>query len=291
MESAVGVRTVGMLQNDSLRGPVALRLLESLIGLPADADGVGTATLVDGNALLSRSKLPPVVGNASDASRLSVLVGTPKGRAAVVQIGTTRELRPTGIDPTQNLGPFRARNYAAAVVGGPQDADVAAALRERLVASLPDFLRRCVSGQTEAEAFFLAVLARLHSKGVLDAAHENGAALLEAVRAVDNEVGDLSPRQVTLTNGVDVLHVARGLPSAVVSVAGLPEDVAGAISPMFTDSSTARERNRRYRGVFALGALDVSLKAQSRMPPGTTLQVLPDEAAVLVARDISIKIL
>jgi len=290
----VGVRALGVLQNDPLRGPVALRLLETLISVPADADAVGSATLVDGNALLSRVKLPaPGEGDRS----LSHLIGAPRGRAAVMQIGTGRELRPGG-DPSQNLGPFRARNYAAAVVGGPQDPDVAAALRDNLVADLPDFLRRCVAGKSEAEAFFVAVLSRLHTKGLLEAAYDNGGALVEAVRFVDEScqksMGEAAAgvvRHVTLTNGVEVLHAARGLPSAVVTVAGLAEDVAAELSPLFVDSSTARERNRRYRGVFCLGALDVTLKASTTPPRGTTLQVLPPEAAVLVARDLTVRVL
>ncbi len=284
---AVGVRALGLLQNDPLRGPVALRLLDGLVSLPVDADGLGTATLVDGNALLSRAKLTSDHGGHA-AQRLSALVGTPQGRAAVVQIGTRSELRPAGLDQTQNLGPFRARSYAAAVVGGPQGADEAAASREALLASLPDFLLRCVSGKSEAEAFFLAVLAELHKKGVLDANHDNGHSLLEAVRAVH----DASPtRHVAFTNGVDVLHVARGLPSALVTISGLPEDIAASVSPAFVDSSTARERNRRYRGVFALGALDLTLKAHSAMPPRATLQVLPDAAAVLIGRDLAVRVL
>jgi hypothetical protein len=276
-----------LLQNDPLRGPVALRLLDGLIALPVDADGLGTATLVDGNALLSRAKL-----SSNTQQRLSSLIGTPQGRAAVVQIGTASELRPTGLDQTQNLGPFRARSYAAAVVGGPQGADEAAASRERLLAGLPDFLQRCVSGKSEAEAFFLAILGQLHKKGVLDANHDNGHFLLEAVRAVQADEGAaVVARHVALTNGVDVLHVAAGLPSAVITISGLPEDVAGAVSPSFVDSSTARERNRRYRGVFALGALAATLKAQTTMPARATLQVLPDVAAVLVGRDLSVRVL
>ncbi|MDP2341671.1 MAG: hypothetical protein Q8O67_12000 [Deltaproteobacteria bacterium] len=287
MEAAVGLRALGMLQNDPLRGPVALRLLDGLIALPSDADGLGAATLVDGNALLSRAKL------TQNTQRLSSLIGTPQGRAAVVQIGTRSELRPTGLDQTQNLGPFRARSYAAAVVGGPQGADEAATSRERLLAGLPDFLQRCVSGQSEAEAFFLAILAQLHRKGVLESNHDNGHVLLDAVQAVlSTEEGGVGvARHIALTNGVDVLHVARGLPSAVITISGLPEDVAGSISPAFVDSSTARERNRRYRGVFALGALELTLKAATVMPQRATLQVLPDVAAVLIGRDLSVRVL
>lgn len=287
MQALIGVRALGMLQNDPLRGPVALRLVDALVGLPADADGLGTATLVDGNALLCRAKLPGGMSGLH-GNTLSALVGTPQGHAAVVQVGASSELRPTALDQAQNLGPFRARSYAAAVVGGPQGADEAAASRERLLACLPDFLLRCVSGKSEAEAFFLAILAHLHRKGVLDANHDNANWLLDAVQGVDDGA---APRHVTFTNGVAVLHVGRGLPSAIVTISGLPDDVAGRLSPAFVDSSTARERNRRYRGVFALGALDEPLSAQMALPASVTLTVLPNVAAALIGRDLSVRLL
>jgi hypothetical protein len=277
MTGALGARALGLSHNDPLRGPVALQTLSRVFAVAADADGAGVASIVDGAALLSHQRLEP--GSASLAS----VIGTPKGRTAVAQFSTPRELRPAGAFEATSRGPYRARAWAAAVVGGPQDPDEAAAIRERLVADLPDPLRRCLVGKSEAEARFLAILAVLHRRGLLDRAHDNGPQLLDAVLAVDD---GRHPRQLTLTNGVDVLHVARGLPSAVVIVRGLDDDVAADVSPMLADSSTARERNRRYLGVFCVGALDAPLRSDATMPTGCEVTRFADGGACLVGRDL-----
>jgi len=268
---------LGLSHNDPLRGPVALQTLSRLFCVPADADGAGVASVVDGAALLSHQRLGP--GSVS----LGGVVGAPRGRTAVAQFSTTRELRPGGPFEATSRGPFRARAFAAAVLGGPRDADEAASARERLVAGLPDPLRRCVVGRSEGEAWFLAILAELHRRGVLDRAHDNGPQLLEAVLAVDD---GRHPRQLTLTNGIDVLHFARGLPSAVVVVQGLDDAIAADVSPLLADSSTARERNRRYVGAFCVGALDAPLRVDVAMPAGCTVTRLADGGACLVGRDL-----
>jgi len=282
MSEPIGVRTLGLSQNDPLRGPVALSTLARLFAVPSDADGIGVG-VVDGAALLSHQKIDR--GGATLAS----LIGTPRGRTTVAQLTTPRELRPSGMNAAASQGPFRARTYAGAVVGGPQHPDEAVASRERLLAGLPDALRRCLVGKTEGEAFFLAVLAILNGRGLLDRAHDNGGFLGDAVEAVLG--GDPWPRQVTITNGIDVLHVARGMPSAVVVVRGLDDAIAGDISPMLADSSTARERNRRYVGTFCVGALDAPMTADTAVPAGCTLQVLPADGAVLVGREPGYRVL
>lgn len=285
----VGTRALGLVCNDPQRGQIALHAItgSSLVGLPADADAIGIASLVDGSALLSR--LPAIPPGASLASA----VGPIKGRCAVVQVRVRSELRPNGPDGTANLGPFRARSYAAAVVGGPQDADAASSSRDRLLSGLPDFLQRFVGGQSEAEALFLAILGRLHKAGALEAAHANGAALAQATREVVEQHGGsgASPRHVVVTNGTELVHVAAGMPSAILTLHGLSDAVANELDATIADSSLGRERLRRFRGVVCLGALDTSLKANAVVPPGASLQVLPEGAAALVQRDLSVKLL
>lgn len=280
----VGVRALGIICNDPQRGVVALHELSALAGLPADAEAIGTACIVDGAALLSRS--PALVAERG----LAQTVGPIQGRCAVVQVRVRSELRPTGPSGAASQGPFRARSYAAAVIGGPQDADNASASRERLLHGVPDFLRRFVGGHAEGEAMFIAILARLHELGGLDAPHDNGARLAQATREVVTRSGG-GPRQVTVTNGVEIVHVAVGMPSAVVSLGALSEATANLVDPTLADSSMGRERLRRFRSVVTLGALDAPLKASAMVPDKATLQVLPDSAALLVARDLTVRIL
>lgn len=280
----VGVRALGMMCNDPQRGAVALHELAGLAELPAHADGIGTAGIVDGAALLSR--LPALVPEKG----LADLVGPIQGRCAVVQVRVRDELRPTGPAGNHGQGPFRARSYAAAVLGGPQDADGASASREQLLQGVPDFLRRFVGGAAEGEALFIAILARLHVLGALESPHDNGARLAQATREVVAKAGG-GPRHVTLTNGVEIVHVSLGMPSAVVTLGALSEATANRVDPTLADSSMGRERLRRFRGVVALGGLDAPLKASTAMPDKATLQVMSESAAVLIARDLSVRVL
>lgn len=280
----VGVRALGLMCNDPQRGIVALHELAALAGLPSDAEAIGTASIVDGAALLSR--LPALMADRG----LAQTVGPIQGRCAVVQVRVRSELRPTGPSGAASQGPFRARSYAAAVIGGPQNADGASASRERLLAGVPDFLRRFVGGHSEGEALFIAILARLHELGALEAHHDNGARLAQATREVVARAGG-EPRQVTLTNGVELVHVAAGMPSAVVALSALSESTANRVDPSLADSSMGRERLRRFRGVVALGGLDAPLKASAAVPHKATLQVLPDSASILVARDLTVRVL
>jgi hypothetical protein len=279
-----GARVLGFLQNDPLRGAVALRTLDDVVGLPARAEDAGVATVVDGAALLSRTRLPMTAVPPSWATA----VGAPRGRATVVQIGIAADGRRAGERGAQ-AGPHRARAYAAAIVGGPDDESEAAATRERLLVGLPDFLRRCVTGRSEGEAVFLAALARLHARGLLDANHNNADALREAVIAVLDEVdaGRGAARHVTITNGVEILHLARGMRSAVVTLTGLVDDLAGSVDPAFADSSSARERNRRYRAIAVLAGVGGLLAA----PPhhGVAVDEFDASATIVVGRDLSVR--
>jgi hypothetical protein len=279
MSALPAVRSLGLLHNDPLRGHVAVRTLDALLALPDDADGAGVATVVDGAALLSRTKL-------AAGGVLSTSVGVMRGRATVVQIGRRSDLRPSGLDQTLNLGPFRARSYAGAVSGGPADADAAAASRERLLRGLPDFLARCVSGRSEGEAFFLAVLAQVHRRGLLEATHDNAAALLEAIRDVAADDDASTARCATFTNGVVLLHVARHTPTSVISIVGLDDGVAASLDASLADSSTARERNRRYRGVVVVGG---GVSPDNATPPGCACNPHGDDAAIVVGRDLVVR--
>jgi hypothetical protein len=276
-----------MVCSDPQRGQIALFEAAAIASLPANADAIGIASLVDGSALLSR--LPAVPAGSTLASA----VGPIKGRCAVVQVRVRDELRPNGPDGTANLGPFRARSYAAAVVGGPQDADAAASSRDKYLAELPDFLRRSVAGQSEAEALFLAILGRLHTQGAFEAPHANAQALADAARAVvtADAAANKSARHVVITNGSDMVHVSIGMPSAILTLNGLSERVASDVDATLTDSSMGRERLRRFKGVLCLGALDVPLKASTAVPHGASLQVLPETAAVVITRELGVRLL
>lgn len=268
-------RALGLLASDPQRCHVALTALEPLLAVPEDADGAGIGACVDAAALLTRKPSMPEGATFAD------LVGPQKGRTAVVQLRLASDVRPSTESPN-NLGPWRHKGYACAVIGGPTSADHAGTLRDKLSSELPDFLHRCVRGQTEGEAFFFALLAELHGRGMLER-EPTGEAVAEAVRAVVKRTDDL-PRHVVLANGTSLVLVSHEMTTGIVRVDGLDEEIAISLDPTLSDSSLARERLRRFRAVISAGGLSAPLEGV--VPPkGVRLMSLPDTCAMEVGRD------
>ncbi len=286
----VSVRALGLMCNDPQRAHLALVELSQFVVMPSDADAIGVASLVDGSTLLKR--FPSVAAG----STLADLMGPAQGRCTVAQIRAVGELRPSGptadAGGTENVGPFRARSYAAAVVGGPQTADAATSSRSALLAGVPDFLARFICGTSEAEAFFVSVLARLHKRGALDVPHANGALCASVLQEALNDAtssAQMAPRHVMFTNGVELIHASVGMPGAILSLRGLSEASAATVDATYVDSSMARERLRRFRGVLCLGALQTPLSPTTTAPQGGTLLQLPADGGALVTRELAIK--
>ena len=81
---------------------------------------------------------------------------------------------------TENTHPFRYRSWVFAQTGTIGGFD---GLRERLLASQPEFLRRNVRGETDSEFFFYLFLSFLHDAGHLDDEHVAGEHVAAALRA------------------------------------------------------------------------------------------------------------
>ncbi len=118
---------------------------------------------------------------------------------------------------TEDIHPFRFRQWLFAHVGRIDRFD---ALRERLLVSIPEFLRRNIRGDTDSEHLFHLVLAFLYDAGRLDDADiepsvvagalRSTAALLD--RLVHEVGGDRSALNLAMTNGRVLLAAARGAP-------------------------------------------------------------------------------
>lgn len=278
----VSPRAIGILTTDPQRGHVALHTLRAAVSLPAEADAIGIASCVDRAVLLTRK---PTVAPGAELAALS---GPLKGRVAVVQIRGADELRPPR-NETGDVGPWRSRNLACAVVGGPQDVDEAAACRDAHLASLPDFLRRNVTGHGEGEAFFFAVLGALHRKGQLTENALDPIAVVAAVREVHQARSSKAKRHVTFATGTDLAHVSLGFDNAVVRIEGLDEATAVGLDPTLTDSAIGRERLRRFRAVFALGHLGTAFEDKRGLPKGATVLGQPADSACVIRRDLEIQ--
>ncbi len=142
---------------------------------------------------------------------------------------------------SENTHPFRMRSWLFAHNG---TIDRFAALKERLLETMPDFIRRNVRGETDSEHFFHVVLSFLHDAGQLDQPDVADKAVLNAlrsaVRLVDRlakEVGAGAPTlNLVLSNGRRMYALRRGSPMMLTERQGLhdPADEADESGPTQT---------------------------------------------------------
>lgn len=268
----VSVQTLGMMLTDPQRGRVAVHALREVIQLPSDADAIGVGSCVDGAVLLRRTP------QLNDGAVLDDFVEL-KSRCAVVQVRREQDLRPK-IKAPANVGPFRWKQLAFAAALGPSEVDGAVSLRDAYLDELPDFLRRSIEGQTEAEAFFFATLAILHERGQLSGPRINSDELAQAALACIAQKSDEVPRHVVFGTGTEIVHVSHRAPICIARIEGIDLDVAEALEPTLVDSSMGRERLRRFRGTFVVGATAASDDGSA------FARVLPEGGALIVGRDL-----
>jgi glutamine amidotransferase len=97
--------------------------------------------------------------------------------ALVGCVGLSRE----GNIVAEDSDPFRFRSWLFGSVGRVSEPGFSA-VRERLLESVPDFLRRNIRGKSPSEHIFHLFLAFLHDAGILDAASPAPAAVQRALR-------------------------------------------------------------------------------------------------------------
>ena len=129
---------------------------------------------------------------------------------------------------TENTHPFRYRQWLFAMTGTLPSFD---SIRERLIASVPEFLRSSIRGETDAEILFYVFLSFLHDAGRLNdpvtaPAHVRDA-LRSSVAVVDGmaaEVGgDAAKVNVMVADGEHLFALHRGAPMSWGVFAGKAE--------------------------------------------------------------------
>lgn len=155
-------RMFGFIGN---RADLGARVLELHTGaltvrsVPSEPLGWGIGFYQSGEVLLRRRPIDdrPVIemAEAAQGLRTDVLIGH-------VRRATVGALR------TENTHPFRYRSWLFAQTGTVEGF---LRLRERLLESLPEFLRRNVRGDTDSELFFHLFLSFLHDAGQLNDGH------------------------------------------------------------------------------------------------------------------------
>lgn len=142
------------------------------------------------------------VAKAAGDVRADVLVGHVRNAT----VGAVR---------TENTHPFRYRQWLFAQTGTLPSFE---AIRERLIASVPEFLRSSIRGETDAEILFYVFLSFLHDRGRLNDALNESAHVRDALRScvavVDGMAAEVGgePARINLcvSNGENVFALHRG---------------------------------------------------------------------------------
>lgn len=116
---------------------------------------------------------------------------------------------------TENTHPFRYRQWLFAQTGTLPSFD---SIRERLVASVPEFLRSSIRGETDAEILFYVFLSFLHDAGRLNDALMKPSQVRDALRScvavVDGMAAEVGgdPSRVNLmaSDGENIFALHRG---------------------------------------------------------------------------------
>jgi len=189
---------------------------------------------------------------------------------------------------TENTHPFRYRQWLFAQTGTlPAFENI----RERLVASVPEFLRSSIRGETDAEILFYVFLSFLHDAGRLNDAITAPAKVRDALRScvavVDGmaaEVGG-APSSVNLlvSDGEHVFALHRGAEMGYRVFAGKTD----ADALIGEDLGLRRKTPELAQMHFTLVASDFDEEwslAASTPATGSRWKVVPERAIVTLER-------
>jgi glutamine amidotransferase len=186
----------GFIGNRSDLGAFVLQSNAELLRVtrrPGDPLGWGLGFYQAGEILLRRRPI-------DDRSEIDLTEAAEDIRTDVL-IGHVRHAS-VGALRTENTHPFRYRSWVFAQTGTISGFEN---LRERLLASQPEFLRRNVRGETDSECFFYLFLSFLHDAGHLAEEHVTPAHVVAALRASIALVDRLSAEEGHGPNGGDIL--------------------------------------------------------------------------------------
>lgn len=221
-------RMFGFIGNRSDLGARVLELNSAALKVKANPEeplGWGIGFYQSGEVLLRRRPIDDrAVIDLSEAA---------KGARTDVLIGHIRRATVGGLR-TENTHPFRYRSWLFAQTGTIQGF---VRLRERLLESLPEFLRRNVRGETDSEIFFHLFLSFLHDAGHLHDGAMPPEPVISALRASMSLVDRLSAEEgfsenkgdILLTNGDQMLAIHRngGMAYRVLKGRADVEDLLG----------------------------------------------------------------
>ncbi|HEY4011762.1 MAG TPA: class II glutamine amidotransferase [Polyangiaceae bacterium] len=183
---------------------------------------------------------------------------------------------------TENTHPFRYRQWLFAQTGTVSSFEK---VRDRLVSSVPEFLRGGIRGDTDAEVAFYVFLSFLHDAGRLDNGLVESSLIRDALRSslslLDGMTAEVGGAPVELnamvSNGDQLVAVHRSpSPMVVRELAGK----ADAEALIGDDAQLRRKIPEVARMHFTVAASDFD---EAR--PNGRWRTVPDSAIVSMSRD------
>lgn len=210
-------RLIGYMANraDRLRDAFHQERL-AISGLPVDLRGAWGIGFYQGDEVLHK-KQPAPDGQPIDWDVIADKITTD------CAIAHLRQATVGGFS-VDNTHPFRLRQWLFAHVGTVRGFEE---IKEKLLADLPDFLRRNIRGSSDSELFFHMILAGLHARNQLDAPEPPVSAVLEsiaaAVKSIDALAQGASTLNLILSNGHAMYALRRGAPFGYTEHVGLQD--------------------------------------------------------------------
>jgi len=270
---------VAILQNDPNLLRCQLARLDQSVSL-ADGDGppdaYGFGHYANGSVLLGKRPT-----GAPAALSLPELVGKIDSEALLVHARRAT----VGKAKDENTHPFRFRRWLFAHDGTIEGFDL---VRPKLVAALPDFLRRQIMGDTDSEHAFMVFLKVLKDEGRIDDldldAQVAARALARSVKLIETwrrEVGEQKPSRLTFaaTNGRILVATRRGGPLHYALLEGI---VPCALDGIDLDTPESDPRVRPHRLVKA-----VALATRLGQHRNGFIEV-PEGSALAVGRSLQV---
>lgn len=273
---------VAFIGNDPEHLPCAL--FQARLALywndPGHLEGYGLGFVQGGDVLLQKRPRPGTSEidfyNLARDLRADALIG----RVGLPEDGQTA---------TENADPFRFRTWLFGTVGDVAGFDQ---VRERLLQSIPDFLRRNIRGRSPSEHVFHLFLAFLHDAGIIEAQGSDPLivqrALHEAVTFLDRlqtNAGEGSPKLAAVaTNGRVLVAESRGYPIHFLELRG----VTDCSCPTCPDRARVMDESRR---ITHEGLRAIVIEADQRQPERGGWTQVPEGHSLVLGLDRVARIL
>lgn len=271
---------VAILQNDPNLLRCQLTRLRSHVSLEvgdAPPDAYGFGYYGSGSVLLAKRPT-----GAPSPLAVHDLVGRIDSEALLVHARRAT----VGKAKDENTQPFRFRRWLFAHDGTIEGWE---GVKPKLVAALPDFLRRNVMGDTDSEHAFMLFLAQLKEANALDDldldAQVAGRALARTIRQIDawsRDVGAQKPSRMCIvaTNGRVLVASRRAGPLSYALLEGIVPCELDEIDLRTPESDPRVRPHRRVKAVCVA----------SRITAPNGFVEVPDGSVVSVSRALQVSV-